>query len=245
VAVALVGGCATPVPGPPPASSAAEPRSPVDLAIDVTVLPGAKVNALRGDDAPAGVLLLRTKYVLLADGSLRAEVGEGVEVLVRPGRVRTLTMEEVADLWLFLESRGLSAPRDDLYLGNPALLAPRPDEVLTIVTVTADGWTRSILERRVPTAPSAADAAAPPGAVADLVRQLAALAWFGGVAPEQRALLPERYDFGPTPYDRYLPAQPGRQAPTREAPAIPALGPDTAVERRRPLSTPVEPGAQP
>lgn len=241
--VAVSVGCSgDPAAAPPGASAERLPRSPADFALDITVLPGRKLDALGGDDAPGGIEVVRSKYLVLADGSLRAEAGEGVKYLTRPGRVRILTMEEVAGLWETLERTGFTGPREDLFLGNPALLAPRQDEVLTIVTVTSDGFTRSILDRYAPD-PAATDAT-PPGPVGELVRRVASLAWFGGDAPGAIGIEPVRVEFGPNPYAVFLPPEPGRQPPTRATPAIPALGPDTAVIGERRLGTPIEgPGA--
>jgi hypothetical protein len=242
LAVALVGCSGRPAPAPPAAIAERLPRSPTDFALDLTVLPGRKIDALVGDDAPDGIEIVRAKYLVLADGSLRAEAGEGVQYLTRPGRVRILTMEEVADLWESLERSGFAGPRDDLYLGNPALLVPRQDEVLTVVTITSDGFTRSILDRHAPD-PAAPDGT-PPGPVGELVRKVASLAWFGGDAPGAIAIEPVRVDLGPNPYAVYLPAEPGRQPPYRTTPAAPALGPDTAVLPERRLPTPIlGPGA--
>ena len=236
-------GCATaPVPPSPDRLAERLPRSPSDFALDVTVLPGRKIDALVGDDAPGGIEIVRSKYLLLADGSLRAEAGDGVRYLTRPGRVRILTMEQVADLWQSLERSGFAVARDDLFLGNPALLAPRQDEVLTIVTVTSDGFTRSVIDRHVP---GAADAdGLPSGPFGELVRKVASLAWFGGDAPAAIAIEPVRVDLGPNPYAIFLPPEPGRQPPNRATPAVPALGPDTAVQPERRLATPIlGPGA--
>ena len=239
--LALAGCAGDPAAAPPATARERLPRSPSDFALDITVLPGKKLDALVGDDAPGGIEIVRSKYLVLADGSLRAEAGEGVQYLTRPGRVRLLTMEEVADLWEDLERNGFAGPRGDLYLGNPALLVPRPDEVLTIVTVTSSGFTRSILDRHVP-APDAVDGT-PPGPVGELVREVASLAWFGGDAPGAIAIEPVRVDLGPNPYAAFLPPQPGEQVPYRATPAVPALGPDTAVMGERRLPTPT--GAAP
>lgn len=197
VAGLLVSGCAS-----KPASSGAVAVDPVfgsvpgDLTIDVTILPGRNIG--RYDAAH----LQRSRYILFCDGSLHGDVGPSVGVLTRPGAVRTMTHEEMADLWLVARRTGFADLDRSEFDGNAALLTAGPNEVLVIVSIVAEGRTGTFI-RRTPPAEMDPD-------TRGFLRALADLAWSSDAAALERVIIPLRYDMGPDPYRRFLPPAPIR-----------------------------------
>jgi hypothetical protein len=169
---------------------------PADLTIDVTILPGTGLGAL------SAAHLARSKYILFPDGSVHGDEGASMGVLVRPARVRVLTREEMADVWFIARETGFADLDAADFDGNPALLAPSRDEVLTILSVTADGRSRTFVRR---SAPADVDAS-----TRRMVRTLAALAFASDEPGFDRVIMPLRYDLGPDPYRRFLPPEPIR-----------------------------------
>lgn len=198
---------------PGSASADALGTLPDDLTIDLTVLPGA------GLEKRVDAHLTRSKYILFPDGTLHGDRGRSLGFLTRPARQRTLSREAMADLWLVLRQSGFepvssdsaassstpaeaqtaspSGPPDSVatYSGNPALLAPSPGEVLTILSVRAAGAQATYLNRCAP------DDATP--AWLRVTRAIARLAWATDDPPVETVVQPIRYDFGPDPYQRY------------------------------------------
>jgi hypothetical protein len=220
---------------PPNTDSAATPdrfdvlgNVPDDFTIDLTILPG--VDARKHSEAH----LAQGKYILFPDGSLHGDRGRGLGFLTRPARARTLSREAMSDLWLLLQQTGFDAretPSDSnvgeglgtesiavataqtatqgAFSGNPALLAPGPTEVLTILSVRSGGNATTYLRRT--------SAELPDPALTRVVRAIAGLAWASDVSSDGTDIQPIRYDFGPDPYLRYrqvttIPSLPKREA---------------------------------
>jgi len=114
---------------------------PEDLTIDLTILPARDLQ----DRTQAHVA--RSKYIVFPDGSLHGDSGKSITVLTRPGVVRQLTRESLADLWLIVKQSGFGDIDAADYEGNPALLAPTPSSVLTVLTVRADGRIGTFVRR--------------------------------------------------------------------------------------------------
>lgn len=190
-----LGGCAAP-PATPLAEDPALGALPVDLAIDVTILPGQGVGAF------SEAHRVRAKYILFPDGSLHGDEGASMGVLVRPALARVLTREEMADVWFVARETGFAELDAAEFDGNPAFLSPARDELLTILTVTAEGRTRTFVRR---SAPADVDAS-----TRRMVRTLAALAFASDEPGFDRVIMPLRYDLGPDPYRRFLPPEPVR-----------------------------------
>lgn len=205
------------------AAPEADPLGPVpdDLVVDVTVLPGRRVSE---DLVSSGAVhARRARYILFPDGSLHAAVGReewvgyglmgtqwtqrAIGVLSRPAQTRVVSRETMADVWLLARQCGLSDPAASTFDGNPALLSPKPDEILTIISICVGGRQGTFLERRpaTPVAGDPADAAPDVTSAGRFVRGLAQLAWASDDLPAETAVLPLRYDLGPNPYARYLP----------------------------------------
>jgi hypothetical protein len=237
---------------------------PDDLIIDVTVLPGRQLIA------PDGLRAERSKFIVFPDGSLHADAGRSIGFLTRPGRVRTLSVEQLADLWLVLQQTGFApaaADEEARFGGNPALLSPGAKEILTIVRVATAGQTSTWIRRTPGLAPpppkdatpaqlAAAESAAE-AALADssirVVRVLAGLAWRSELPPGDLAVLPIRYDYGPDPFAIFRPvpivARPARAVVTPGGNRLPRpVPPGTtppAAPPANPASTPGQPATQP
>jgi hypothetical protein len=202
VAATLLLGCASdgstanaPAASEPPASAAASvrdalPALPDDLTVDLTVLPGA---AYRDATQPAFAKshIVQSKYILFPDGALHGDRGRTMSVLTRPARVRTLSRETVTDLWGLLDSAGFTSLEETGFRGNPALLAPGPSEVLTVLSVRANGIQGTFIRR------GAIDALDP--AMTRVVRAIARLAWATDDPPMEALVQPIRYDLGDDP----------------------------------------------
>ena len=184
-----VTGCAAPPAAAP--GGAADPIAgvPVDLVIDVTILAGRKVPLIGRVESRRG------RFVLFPDGALLASSGDPLDTDDLPPWARTLSSEQIADVWAVAGQVGLADPSASDSVGNPALVQPGPDELVTIITMQAEGRRWSSIRRR-----SSVDAADP--ASARFIRHLASYAWITD-SLEDRHIMPRRYDMGDDPYARY------------------------------------------
>jgi hypothetical protein len=185
----LPAGCSTPGTAPSQPSGDTLGALPDDLTVDLTVLPGADLRTR------SEAHIVRSKYILFPDGSLQGDRGRSIDVLTRPARIRTLSRDAMADLWLLLGQTGFTELGETGFSGNAALLAPAPAEVLTVLTVHANGVTGTFIRRAAP------DAADP--ATTRVVRAIARLAWATDDPPLEATVQPIRYDLGADPYARY------------------------------------------
>lgn len=93
---------------------------PSDAILSVTVMPQRpRFQRTEREFAPA-------RYVVEADGVLRAAVGEGVTVQTYPGRTRDLTPDEWATLWDTLLATGVLDPEDPRAIEGEMSLSPDP-----------------------------------------------------------------------------------------------------------------------
>jgi hypothetical protein len=162
---------------------------PEDFSLDVVIEPG--VNRVDEDLAHrrAG------RFIVFPDGALHygSDVPEGSDQ--RPVEQRVLSRGDMARLWSTVREAGLGdravaeAPVNDRFVTVGA------DDILTIVTITANGDRWSAIRR---TTGQDDDPVTKP-----LLRRLAQLAWATDVRPPDRTIAPRRYDFGPDPYARY------------------------------------------
>ncbi len=216
IAVVTAAGCSS----PPPVSDGVPEDSVV--AAGVVVGPDiAREIRRRPQDWP--VELRPGRAIILADGSLRADVGPSVGLDDRPGITRQLRRSQLAGLWRDLDSLGLGAPSAGNHLGNPTLLTPSPREIVQVIELQRDGRDWTIVHRfEVPEAPptESSDASRDAGDATEAsvvataearedprmraaIRRIAALAWASDLPPDSVPRYPERYDFGPDPWARY------------------------------------------
>ncbi|MCA9296175.1 MAG: hypothetical protein KC983_06645 [Phycisphaerales bacterium] len=162
---------------------------PEDFSLDVLVETG--VN--RTDDDVAHRRAGR--FIVFPDGSLHygSDLPAGSDQ--RPAEQRVLSRGDMARLWSMVREAGLGERASAEAPVNDRLLSVGADEILTIVTITANGDRWSALRRT--TGPDGDPVTRP------LLRRLAQLAWATDVPPPDRTIAPRRYDFGPDPYARY------------------------------------------
>ncbi|MBC24000.1 MAG: hypothetical protein CMJ32_08815 [Phycisphaerae bacterium] len=161
---------------------------PVDFTLDVTVMVH---EDLPGD--PSNVHRRPGKFILFPDGILHSDTGEGVSFDTRPAQTRTLHEGQVAQVWSLVRSLGFADRSRADSIGNPALEQIEPDQILHVITVTADSRRWSYLYTFEDVEP--ADAAS-----TRLIRVLARLGWereMPGAASREPVW---RFDFGPDPY---------------------------------------------
>jgi len=181
-----------PGPGSPP---------PGDLAINATVLRGP------GSPAPDRVERRGGRWLLLPDGSLRAEAwldpdGPQPDHHRRPGVVRTLPEAEVAELWSLAGRLGLADPSRGQPAGNLRSIEPGVREIVQIIEFQGAGRAWAFVSRR----PLASDS---DPVLSAFIRALAERAWMPDEPAELAPAAAIRYDFGPDPYARYRPAPSG------------------------------------
>lgn len=217
LAVCALAGCES---APPMVANAAvDPagRVPSDLWLEVAVRPG------RGVEGRAKVEERPARFVLLPDGTLHGETDRLPPADRRPARARRLAREQMADVWNSLVAAGFSGARYADDLGNVALLAPEPGEILATLELHADGERFAFARRYKPGDETEA-------AMRRVVRSIASLAWASDEALAESSELPVRYDAGADPYARFEPKQ-------VEAPVAPVTAPAT-TPALKPVATP-------
>ncbi|MCH2160497.1 MAG: hypothetical protein MK085_01350 [Phycisphaerales bacterium] len=213
-----LGGCAS-TPRESDDSRAAK-AAPEDLVIDSTVLVGDKIlfDMERAGGVGWPVHLRPSRAIVMPDGALRAELGVSLGVDDRPGLTRQLYRDQVSTLWNTLWEYGFHVPEPGDLRGNPALLEPAKGEVIQVLTIRANGEGWSIVRRFTPEQEedgSLAVRGKAPGEdprMRAFLRRLLALAWASDLPSDGTFSIPERYDFGPDPWDRYR-----REAAVQEA----------------------------
>ena len=182
------------------------------IAAGVVVGPGL-VREIQQHPEDWPVHLRPGRAIILADGSLRADVGQTLDLGDRPGVSRHLRRAQLAELWRDLDGLGLGEPEAGNYEGNPKLLQPGRREVLQVLECRRDGRDWIVVHRfEVPAPASGDESDAEIVAKAELdedprlraaIRRIAALAWAADLPPDGVPRYPERYDFGPDPWARY------------------------------------------
>lgn len=188
VACLLLGGCAT----KPPVVVDPLGAAPQDFSLDVTVMTGRDV-----DDVQKAKLLCG-RYVLEADGSLHQGVAESASWGARwlPERTRTLSREQVAQVWSLTQQMGFVDPVRGNENINLYLIDPSPGDVTYLLATTANDNRMTYVQSK---------GIGEPGdpAVTRLVEMLAELSWTSPTPQAQGYEIPMRYEFGPDPYARY------------------------------------------
>jgi hypothetical protein len=130
--------------GPPPAPKAlAIPEArPSDFVMAATVFSPARLS---GADLPRS--LKPARYVIEADGVLRAATGSAADATTFPGQTRQLTPGEFDSLWRLLRESGLLDSNSPLRVPDPETLVRAPDRTTALIYVSYGGERRTL---RVP-----------------------------------------------------------------------------------------------
>lgn len=206
---ALLLGCST---GPSKTGNDSQ-NAPNDLVIDATVLVGNELEYQMRRRGGVGwpVHLRPSRSIVMPDGALRSDVGRTLGVDDRPGISRQLYQAQLNTLWTTLGDLGFQSPVPGDLRGNPALLEPMSQEIIQILTIQARGRTWTLVRSFTPerekdgSLPSNGKAAGEDPRMRAFLRRLLALAWASDLPPETGFVVPERYDFGPDPWERYRP----------------------------------------
>lgn len=134
-ASAVAGGCASQSKPSPSAVQGVD--YPQDFALSVTVITPGRETDSSGRDLSFGQDLADRpgRYIVEADGLLRAATGAGATTRVYPPRTKYLSDRQMADLWNKLEWM-----RPDLQIGDPGEDTPiRASHTTAIIHVAANG----------------------------------------------------------------------------------------------------------
>lgn len=142
------------------------PFLPQSFTLGVTVV---------GEGVANDPALRPARYIVEADGLLRAAVGPGSTPSTFPPVTRRLNDAQVTALWAMVETAGILKDPDPARIGNPELVEPRRGDTVVVVSARADRLSRA----------SAFDLV-PPDVEVDrvlpLVRLLAEYAWVDRVS---------------------------------------------------------------
>ncbi|MCC6286099.1 MAG: hypothetical protein IT439_12505 [Phycisphaerales bacterium] len=154
-------GCAA---APPPADASGRPA---DFAVSITVISTQDdptlISALPRQMRPA-------RYVIEADGSLRAAVGAGATPDIRPALTRRLDSAQMARLWRLIEESGFAEPEGASRLASEAAASELYAATTAVMSVTHAGT-------RAASAIDLEGGGAEAEAAALIVDQIAAWAW--------------------------------------------------------------------
>jgi hypothetical protein len=142
------------------------PFLPRNFTLGVTVV---------GEGDPSDPAFRPARYIVEADGLLRAAVGPGASPSTFPPVTRRLDDSQLTTLWAMVETAGILKDPDPARIGNPELVEPRRGQTVIVVAARADRLSRASAFELVP-----ADEEV--GRVLPLVRQLAEYAWVDRIA---------------------------------------------------------------
>lgn len=165
-------------------------EAPTDFSVDLTVL-GTE------EQMDPATMVLPSRFVLFADGSLHWGLDEGSGTAWIPPLRRTLTREQVAGVWAYAKQLGLADSSTAKPQGNLKVMSnPSSGRVIFVLDFTGRGNRWGFLQEM-----NVKDASN--SAVNDFARKLADLAWAGDFSSDRRLVEPRRYDFGADPYAQY------------------------------------------
>ena len=145
---------------------AAVPRArPADFTLAATVLSRGSVEAKK---LPRS--LRPGRYIVEADGVLRAATGPGATTTTFPGRTRQLTAEQFDSLWRDVRESGLLDPGNPARVDGPEAVGRVPERTTALLYAAYEGKRVTL---RVPLDRSSEDAIA----AERVVDRLAGLAW--------------------------------------------------------------------
>lgn len=131
--VALAG-CSSNTPPPAPAAKPLPDERPADFVLAATVYSPTAMAEARLPRSLRGA-----RYVVEADGALRAAVGPALESKALPGQVRQLTPDEFDTLWRIIRESSLLDPQSVWRVENPEEITRASDRTTALIYIACDG----------------------------------------------------------------------------------------------------------
>jgi hypothetical protein len=147
----LLGACSSPPRVAPPAGTPVPQERPSDFVLAATVLAGART----GDPAGLPRSLQPARYIVEADGALRAATGPGSDEQTFPPRSRQLSPREFDQLWALVRDSGLLDPACPARVDDPSTIeraGPRTTALLWVSYADTAATLRVPLDRTGPQA---------------------------------------------------------------------------------------------
>jgi hypothetical protein len=164
VVAAFLGGCRS-TPPPPPAPEPVPERRPEDFVLSATVMTPRDVEGVR---LPRS--LRPARYIVEADGVLRAAVGAGSTTMTFPAQTRQLTPAQFEGLWRQMRESGLLDAANPSRIEGPEEAVASREHTTALIYASYLGRRRTL---RVLLDRGSAEALA----AERLVDRLAELAW--------------------------------------------------------------------
>ena len=165
--IAVLGGCRGNGPPPAPVVAALPDARPADFVLAATVY---SPKGMAGVKLPRS--LRAARYIVEADGVLRAGLGPGAQATTYPGQTRRLTAREFDALWRMVRESGLLDSASAWRVDDPEGITRASDRTTALVYVGYEGkrtTLRMLLDRSGPEAVAAER----------LIDRLAEWAWVG------------------------------------------------------------------
>lgn len=161
LAAVLMAGCSGTGPLPRPQAGPPPESRPEDFMLAVTVLgpgrgSGPVVKATEGETGQETIAatlprsLRPGRYIVEADGALRAALGPGAEATTYPPRTRQLSPRQVDLLWRLVRDSGLLDPTNPGRIEGPEEALRSPDRTMALFYVGYAGrrvMVRTLLDR--------------------------------------------------------------------------------------------------
>jgi hypothetical protein len=167
LSVLPLGACRSNTPPPLPVEMAVPEERPADFVLAATVYSPKSM-----EKAKLPRSLRAARYIVEADGVLRAAVGPGSEATTFPGQTRRLTPREFDGLWRMVRESGLLDAGSAWRVENPEEITRASDRTTALVYVSFEGrrtTLRLLLDRSGPEAVAAER----------VIDRLAEWAWMG------------------------------------------------------------------
>jgi hypothetical protein len=145
---AALGACRSNTPPPAPVERPLPDERPADFVLAATVYSPDSMS-----EAKLPRSLRGARYVVEADGALRAATGEDLKNKTFPGQVRQLSPREFDTLWRVVRESGLLDPESAWRVENPEQITRAPDRTTVLIYIACDGrrtTLRLLLDRANP-----------------------------------------------------------------------------------------------
>jgi hypothetical protein len=123
-------GCRSASPAPPPVAKAIPEDRPKDFIFAATIY---SPKSMRDASLPRS--LKPARYIIEADGVLRAAVGPGSTVETYPGQTRQLTPRQFDSLWRLVRDSGMLDPGNASRVDDPETIQREPGRTTALVYI--------------------------------------------------------------------------------------------------------------